>query len=52
MEILFWALAVIAFVIAEVLTIQLVSIWFAAGALVTLLATYFFNLSWIPCQNW
>ncbi len=47
MEILFWALAVIAFVIAEVLTIQLVSIWFAAGALVTLLATYFFNLSWI-----
>lgn len=47
MEILFWALAVIAFVIAEVLTIQLVSIWFAAGALVTLLATYFFELSWI-----
>ena len=47
MEILFWALAVIAFVIAEVITIQLVSIWFAAGALVTLLATYFFDLSWI-----
>ena len=47
MEILFWALAVIAFVIAEVLTIQLVSIWFAAGAFVTLLATYFFELSWI-----
>ncbi len=47
MEILFWALVVIAFVIAEVLTIQLVSIWFAAGAFVTLLATYFFELSWI-----
>lgn len=47
MEILFWALAVVAFVIAEVLTIQLVSIWFAAGALVTLLMTYFFELSWI-----
>ncbi|WP_294751225.1 NfeD family protein [uncultured Ruminococcus sp.] len=47
MEILFWALAVIAFVIAEVLTIQLVSIWFAAGAFVTLFATYFFELSWI-----
>lgn len=47
MEILFWALAVIAFVIAEVMTIQLVSIWFAAGALVTLLMTYFFELSWI-----
>jgi membrane protein implicated in regulation of membrane protease activity len=47
MEILFWALAVVAFVISEVLTIQLVSIWFAAGALVTLLATYFFELSWI-----
>lgn len=47
MEILFWALAVIAFVIAEVLTIQLVSIWFAAGAFVTLFATYFFELSWL-----
>ena len=47
MEILFWALAVVAFVIAEVLTIQLVSIWFAAGALVTLFMTYFFELSWI-----
>ncbi len=47
MEILFWALAVVAFVIAEVMTIQLVSIWFAAGALVTLLMTYFFELSWI-----
>ena len=47
MEILFWALAVVAFVIAEVLTIQLVSIWFAAGALVSLLATYFLDLSWI-----
>ena len=47
MRILFWALAVVAFVIAEVATIQLVSIWFAAGALVTLLMTYFFDLSWI-----
>lgn len=47
MEILFWAFAVIAFVIAEVITIQLVSIWFAAGALVTLLMTYSFELSWI-----
>ena len=47
MEILFWALAVVAFVIAEIATIQLVSIWFAAGALVTLLMTYFFDLTWI-----
>ncbi len=47
MDILLWAIAVIAFVVAEVLTIQLVSIWFAAGALVTLLLSYFFELSWI-----
>ena len=47
MEILCWALAVVAFVIAEIATIQLVSIWFAAGALVTLLMTYFFDLTWI-----
>lgn len=45
MDVLFWALAVVAFVIAEVVTIQLVSIWFAAGALVTLLLSYFYDLS-------
>lgn len=45
MEVLFWALVLVAFVIAEVVTIQLVSIWFAAGALVTMICTYFFELS-------
>ena len=45
MDVLFWALAVIAFVIAEVATVQLVSIWFAAGAMVTLLLSYFYDLS-------
>jgi len=32
-------------VVAEVVTVQLVSIWFAAGALVTLLLSYFYELS-------
>ena len=41
MEVLFWALITLAFIIAEVITIQLVSIWFAAGAFITLLCTYF-----------
>lgn len=45
MEVLFWALALVAFVIAEVVTVQLVSIWFAAGALVTMICTYLFELS-------
>lgn len=45
MNVLFWAIAVIAFVVAEILTIQLVSIWFAAGAFVTMLASYFYDPS-------
>lgn len=45
MSVLFWAIAVIAFVIAEVVTVQLVSIWFAAGAFITMLASYFYDLS-------
>ncbi|HNZ98737.1 NfeD family protein [Ruminococcus sp.] len=45
MSVLFWAIAVVAFVVAEVVTVQLVSIWFAAGALVTLLLSYFYELS-------
>lgn len=47
MDILIWALAVVAFVIAEIATVQLVSIWFAAGSMVTLILTYCFDLSWI-----
>lgn len=45
MSVLFWACAVVAFIIAEIITIQLVSIWFAAGALVTLLLSYFYDLT-------
>ena len=45
MNVLFWAVLVVLFVIVEIVTIQLVSIWLAAGALVTLLAVYFFDLT-------
>ena len=41
MEVLFWALTTLAFIIAEIITIQLVSIWFATGAFVTMLFAYF-----------
>ena len=45
MGVLFWAIVFVAFVIAEVATVQLVSIWLAAGALVTLFASTFYPLS-------
>ena len=45
MNVLFWAIAVIAFVIAEICTVQLVSIWFAAGSFITMIACYFYDLS-------
>lgn len=41
MEVIFWAGAFILFIIAEVMTVQLVSVWLAVGAFVTMLATYF-----------
>ncbi|MBR2284819.1 MAG: NfeD family protein [Ruminococcus sp.] len=44
MDVLFWAAAVVVFVIAEIATVQLVSIWLAAGALVTMIASYFFDI--------
>lgn len=47
LEVLFWAIMVVVFIIAEVMTVQLVSVWFAAGALVTLIMSYFFELSLI-----
>lgn len=43
MDILFWAISFVLFVIAEVATVQFVSIWFAAGAFVTLIFTFFFE---------
>ncbi len=45
MDVFLWAIAVAAFVIVEITTVQLVSVWFAAGALITLICTYFFELS-------
>lgn len=45
MDVLFWGIAVVAFVIAEVATVQLVSIWFAAGAFVTMVLSYFYDFT-------
>ena len=42
--VLIWAILVVAFVIAEIATVQLVSVWFAAGALVTMILVYFFDI--------
>ncbi len=47
MDVLIWAVLVVIFIIAEIATVQLVSIWFAAGALVTMLCAYFTDLSFI-----
>ncbi|MCR5599404.1 MAG: NfeD family protein [Ruminococcus sp.] len=44
MNVLIWAIAVVAFVIAEVATVQLVSIWLAAGAFVTMIVSYFYDI--------
>lgn len=41
MNILIWATAVIVFVVLEIVTVQLVSVWLAVGAFVTMIATYF-----------
>ena len=38
---LFWAIAFIVLVIAEVLTLQLISIWLAIGALCALISSLF-----------
>ncbi len=44
MDVLIWGIIFIAFVIAELATTQLVSIWLALGALVTLIVTYCFEI--------
>ncbi len=41
MTVLFWAGVFVMFVIAEIITVQLVSIWLAVGAFVTMLVTCF-----------
>lgn len=45
MSVLFWAIMIVVFVIAEVATVQLVSIWFAVGAFVTMICSYFFDIN-------
>lgn len=42
-EVLFWAIVFVAFVAAELATIQLISIWFAVGALITMIFTVIFE---------
>ena len=44
MDVLIWAIAVVAFVIAEAVTVQLVSIWLAAGAFITMFLSYFYDI--------
>lgn len=44
LEVFIWAGVFVLFVMAELATIQLVSIWFAVGALVTLIFTCFFEM--------
>jgi membrane protein implicated in regulation of membrane protease activity len=45
MDVLFWAALVVMFVIIEIATVQLVSIWLAAGSFVTMICAYIFDLS-------
>lgn len=47
MDVLFWAALVVLFVIVEIATVQLVSIWLAAGSLVTMICTYIFDLTMV-----
>lgn len=42
-EVLFWAAVFVMFVIAELATVQLISVWFALGALVTMIFTVIFE---------
>ncbi len=42
-----WLALLILFAVAEALTVGLVSVWFAAGALVALLSTFFTGNIWV-----
>lgn len=44
MDVTVWAILFAVFVVVELVTVQLVSIWFAFGSLVTLICTYFFDI--------
>lgn len=43
MDILIWAILVVVFVITELCTVQLVSIWLAAAALLTMICAFVFD---------
>ncbi|MDE5558222.1 MAG: NfeD family protein [Ruminococcus sp.] len=45
MDIIIWAVAVVIFIIFEIITVQLVSVWFAVGAFITMLAVGFSDIS-------
>ena len=47
MSVVFWAVAVVAFVILELATVGLASIWFALGALCALIATLLGAQLWL-----
>ncbi len=42
---IFWLIAFVAFVVIEFCTVQLISIWFALGSLLTFILTYLFGLT-------
>ena len=42
-DVIMWAVAVVVFVLAEVMTVQMVSIWFAVGAAITLACVFLFE---------
>lgn len=47
---LFWVLAIVVFVVVEGITVGLTSIWFAVGALASLLVSFFVSSLWV--QTW
>ena len=44
MDVLIWAILVVVFIVVELATVQLVSLWFAAGAIVTMICAFLFDL--------
>jgi len=47
MNLMFWAIMTVIFIIVEIITIQLVSVWLAVGAFATLLCVYFFDIPFL-----
>ena len=43
----FWLAVIILFLVIEMITVSLVSIWFVGGALAAFLAAYFTDTMWI-----